>query len=98
MALSLAKQKAGSQLANFEPAMEEALRESQRLHTALRRAVARAQFTLAYQPQVDLKTGAIIGAEALAPTSERVLWRWVQRTPKEKTACCVRLGRARGGQ
>lgn len=66
MALSLAKQRTGSQVAAFTPDMDAALRGRQQLHSALHKAVDAQQFTLAYQPQIDLATGTVVGAEALA--------------------------------
>jgi predicted signal transduction protein with EAL and GGDEF domain len=39
--------------------------ERHRLETALRRALDARQFALAYQPQLDVATGAVVGAEVL---------------------------------
>src|SRR5262249_36730962 len=39
--------------------------EAAALDTALREAVEKEQFTLYYQPQVDIKSGRVVGAEAL---------------------------------
>jgi diguanylate cyclase (GGDEF)-like protein/PAS domain S-box-containing protein len=49
----------------YTPAMNEEALERVRIEGALRNALERDQFVLHYQPQVDLKTGAICGMEAL---------------------------------
>jgi diguanylate cyclase (GGDEF)-like protein/PAS domain S-box-containing protein len=49
----------------FMPAMNVRAVERQSIEEDLRRALEREEFVLHYQPQIDLRTGAISGAEAL---------------------------------
>ena len=49
----------------FKPAMNVRAVERQSIEESLRRAVERQEFALHYQPKIDLRTGAITGAEAL---------------------------------
>lgn len=49
----------------FEATMHEAAKEKLFLEAALRDALANGQFTLNYQPQVNLASGKLIGLEAL---------------------------------
>ncbi len=49
----------------FKPEMNQRAVERQSIEASLRRALERGEFTLNYQPKVDLKTGAITCAEAL---------------------------------
>jgi diguanylate cyclase (GGDEF)-like protein/PAS domain S-box-containing protein len=49
----------------FKPAMNTRAVERQAIEEGLRRAIERREFALHFQPKVDLKTGAITGAEAL---------------------------------
>jgi diguanylate cyclase (GGDEF)-like protein/PAS domain S-box-containing protein len=49
----------------FTPAMNVRAVERQSIEEGLRRALERQEFVLHYQPQIDLRTGAISGAEAL---------------------------------
>jgi diguanylate cyclase (GGDEF)-like protein len=49
----------------FTPSMNERAVKRQAFEEGLRRAVERQEFMLHYQPKIDLKTGAITGAEAL---------------------------------
>jgi diguanylate cyclase (GGDEF)-like protein/PAS domain S-box-containing protein len=49
----------------YTPAMNEESLERVRIESALRNAVERDEFVLYYQPQLDMKTGKIVGMEAL---------------------------------
>jgi diguanylate cyclase (GGDEF)-like protein/PAS domain S-box-containing protein len=49
----------------FKPAMNERAVERQSIEEGLRRALERREFELHYQPKIDIRTGAITGAEAL---------------------------------
>jgi EAL domain-containing protein (putative c-di-GMP-specific phosphodiesterase class I) len=49
----------------YAPSMNSRVAEKLRLETKLRRALANEEFLLFYQPKIDLKTGAMVGMEAL---------------------------------
>jgi diguanylate cyclase (GGDEF)-like protein/PAS domain S-box-containing protein len=49
----------------FRPVMNVRAVERQTIEMGLRRALEQNEFTLHYQPKIDLRTGAIIGTEAL---------------------------------
>jgi diguanylate cyclase (GGDEF)-like protein/PAS domain S-box-containing protein len=49
----------------FKPAMNARAVARQSIEESLRRALERREFTLHYQPKINIKTGAITGAEAL---------------------------------
>jgi diguanylate cyclase (GGDEF)-like protein/PAS domain S-box-containing protein len=64
IAMYQAKSAGRNALRFFDPDMQASLVARARLEAALRRAIQERQFTLHYQPQVDLARG-IVGAEAL---------------------------------
>ena len=55
----------GERYTFFRPEFNQGADARFRLENALRRAIEREEFLLHYQPQVDLKSGAIVGVEAL---------------------------------
>jgi diguanylate cyclase (GGDEF)-like protein len=65
MAMYRAKSEGRNTYRFFEAAMDARLQKRQMLELDLRLAVATGQFELYYQPQVDAKTEAIVGCEAL---------------------------------
>jgi diguanylate cyclase (GGDEF)-like protein/PAS domain S-box-containing protein len=64
-ALLLAKAEARGNYRFFEAAMGSDVRERRVLEKELRRALAQGELRLAYQPQIAIATGAVIGFEAL---------------------------------
>ncbi len=65
IALYRAKEQGRNTLRFFSPAMNSRAVERLSLESSLRQALQRREFLLHYQPQVDLKSGEIIGFEAL---------------------------------
>ncbi|ATG92126.1 EAL domain-containing protein [Methylomonas koyamae] len=55
----------GNTFCFYEQSMEYAVSSKLRLESDLRRALQRREFFLHYQPQIDLDSGRVIGAEAL---------------------------------
>jgi diguanylate cyclase (GGDEF)-like protein/PAS domain S-box-containing protein len=64
-AMYYSKQNGGNTFAFYSPEMNAAAVERLMLKSKLRRALERDEFVIRYQPKVDLRTGKIIGAEAL---------------------------------
>ena len=65
MAQASVKRGAGVDFAVFSPDFETQRREKQQMERDLRIALAHDELCLVYQPKIDLKTGRIVGAEAL---------------------------------
>lgn len=64
-AMYQAKHHGGNTYAFYTSSMTERAYERVQLEGSLRRALEREQFSLRYQPQVDMVTGEVVGAEAL---------------------------------
>jgi diguanylate cyclase (GGDEF)-like protein len=89
MAMYRAKSEGRSTYRFFEPAMDARVEKRRMLELDLRRAVSIGEFELYYQPQVDAKTEAIAGCEAL------LRWRHPSRgmvTPAEFIPIAEEIG------
>ena len=62
-----AKEKGRNNFQFFTAELNALITERLELENKLRRALEREQFTLHYQPRVDMRTDASTGVEALAP-------------------------------
>jgi diguanylate cyclase (GGDEF)-like protein/PAS domain S-box-containing protein len=65
-AMYLAKESGRSQFSFYTPALNANARMKLELENDLRHAIARDELSLHYQPKVDIRSGEICGAEALA--------------------------------
>lgn len=72
-ALSAAKALPGNTVEVFNAEMDQRLADSQAMEIALQEALARNQFSVVYQPQIRLETGALVGVEALVRWHHPVL-------------------------
>lgn len=64
-AMNLAKEQGRGQCQFFKPELNRRAHRSLAIETQLRSAIKRQELTLVYQPQVEIDSGNIIGAEAL---------------------------------
>jgi len=64
--LKMGKQGDSGRSIEFEPGMDQASTQAHMLLGELRDAIAASEIQVVYQPQIDLKSGRVIGVEALA--------------------------------
>lgn len=65
LAMYRAKSLGRNAVCQFEPGLQTAVRDSAQIEIDLRAGLARNEFVLHFQPQIDLQTGRILGVEAL---------------------------------
>jgi EAL domain-containing protein (putative c-di-GMP-specific phosphodiesterase class I) len=68
-----AKQAGRGAYACYSKDMDKRVHEDMRIHTRLKEAIAQGALALHYQPQVDVRTGAVVGAEALLRWNDEML-------------------------
>lgn len=64
-AMSQAKARGRAGVIRFDERMRARSRDRLHIQSALRRAIDRDEFSLVYQPQIDLSTGSVVAVEAL---------------------------------
>lgn len=65
MALSIASDIPGNSIITFSKEMDTRIKNKREMEIALRAALAKGEFTVHYQPQLDLESSEVIGVEAL---------------------------------
>jgi EAL domain-containing protein (putative c-di-GMP-specific phosphodiesterase class I) len=65
IAMHQAKEQGGNRYRLYEPSMNERMLRRLSLENGIRRALAREEFEVYYQPQVNGQSGRVVGAEAL---------------------------------
>lgn len=65
VALQHAKERGRNSVSFFSPALHERAQSRYRISSCLYQAVEQEEFSMVYQPQISLHTGALIGVEAL---------------------------------
>ncbi|WP_293606446.1 putative bifunctional diguanylate cyclase/phosphodiesterase [Polaromonas sp. UBA4122] len=73
LAMYQAKQAGRGAYACYSQEMDRRVHEDMQLHTRLKEAIAQGILKLHYQPQVDVESGAVVGAEALLRWHDPVL-------------------------
>jgi diguanylate cyclase (GGDEF)-like protein len=97
MASSAASQMPAQPLVVFEPAMEERINATRVMELALRESLGRREIEVYFQAQVDLRTGMVVGAEALSRWHHPVLGTVPPQhfvAVAEETGLAVELGAA----
>ncbi len=72
-ATSEAKQRAGAGWQGFSAGLAMKLRQRLQLEAQLRKALEQNEFSLLYQPKVNLRTGVLLGVEALLRWNNQIL-------------------------
>ncbi|MEM7093905.1 MAG: bifunctional diguanylate cyclase/phosphodiesterase [Actinomycetota bacterium] len=65
LAMYRAKETGGARQVTFDLGMQHSIDERHRIETGLRTAIANGQVEAAFQPEIDLRTGQFVAAEAL---------------------------------